>query len=770
MFQRNAPSASKLHAMVAATLIVTLLLSLMPATAMAQAAAPGGTDEISNDTILEFGVWWVEDYPPAGAGGADLPATRPDALGLRDKLISTCKFSFLGTCFTQWAQQPAWTARFVYGNSVAWASDWRGASSGGSENVYIDSVDLAYFAGHGSSNGILFGAGSPAPTFLNKNQIIGAWGDRDLEWAALAACNVLDDPLSNLQDWGLAMNGVRLILGFKTVMNDVAHGVEFGQYIRDGNTMTQAWFKAADKLQSQGRVARVLAEQQAYFDDKPNNHNSATVVGWPKYYRTHTVGSEPARYISAAEIGNQMPALLVEPLSLSAKQSRLGALETAFSVVISPTENQLQSAAIHHLLENGGVVYSEDGQLEMDAKYGLFLHVDMDNLWRDQSAFSLLAASGTAMQAITEEHAKEIADSFLKQYGLLPADAQYYEVAPDTLATMDLMTDLSGASVATILSEETTNYQVIYSRIISYTPEVTLSGAAEAGTFAFSVMGPGSKLKLYVAKEVPADVSGASLYSPAALGGAVLGGMGGYRAIQTPVQAAEAGALRMVDVLPYEKVVKLFENLEPLAALDHIPLNPDELVGREIMTHTLAYWEGPIGFEQAELIPVYELTVSNVLTPNTIVTSTTYIPVAGEYMAPLARISTTVDTAQVLVPGTKVVLEAYDASKTLVELGLDPTPEDGYPLDFAMGSGGLYLYSWYINDVNESNLLGTGRTLQLLVNAGLNTEAKDDTVSASQRIILVVEDTDKLSEPKVSQAVITLDVGSSIFLPVAETN
>jgi hypothetical protein len=79
----------------------------------------------------------------------------------------------------------------------------------------------------------------------------------------------------------------------------------------------------------------------------------------------------------------------------------------------------------------------------MDSAYGLFLHADKDNLWKTESAMALQAAAGTAMQAISTDQAKEIADGFLNQYGFMPGDAQFYEVASDTLATMDGVTTRS---------------------------------------------------------------------------------------------------------------------------------------------------------------------------------------------------------------------------------------------------------------------------------------------------------------------------------------
>lgn len=143
------------------------------------------------------------------------------------------------------------------------------------------------------------------------------------------------------------------------------------------------------------------------------------------------------------------------------------------------------------------------------------------------------------------------------------------------------------------------NYQVIYSRIISYTP--TIDGRAAAAPVEFSVMGPGSKFNTYVSTQAPAAAFADFVDE------AVIGGMGGYRAIQTPAEAAAVGELQMVQMLSSGVIEKLFANFEPI--VDHIPLSPEELVSQEIVASTPAYWEGAIGFNQKELIPVYALQV-----------------------------------------------------------------------------------------------------------------------------------------------------------------
>ncbi|MFN3983736.1 MAG: hypothetical protein ACK4SA_25485, partial [Caldilinea sp.] len=309
--------------------------------------------------------------------------------------------------------------------------------------------------------------------------------------------------------------------------------------------------------------------------------------------------------------------------------------------------------------------------------------------------------------------------------------------------------------------ERITNYQVIYSRIF-ISPSV--SAGAVAQPVEFSVMGPGSKFKIYVATEAPVTPSFADFVNQA-----VIGGMGGYRQLQTSAQAAAEGQLELVSMLPKTTIDKLFKHFEKHVALDQIPLSPEHLISRDIVTTTTAYWEGPIGFGQTELIPVYALEVKNTLSDTVggtyVVSSTTYIPVAPSLMAPLARISTTADLNAPVTPGATIVFEALDASKTLVELGLDPDPAND-PLDFVLGSGEV-TYAWYLNEVSDETRLGTGRILNYVADPAKDFEGKDGGFGA-QRILLVVEDTGKESEPKISQAVVTLQGVPPLYLPAVQ--
>ena len=719
-----------------ATFALVYALLMTTVIPVAHAGIPDGPDSDAllaptaqnDDSSLEVGVWYVVNYNQSGCPSqSNLPATAPDALGLVDKLDDTYWF---------WPikySTPKWTKRFSYGSTSAWEQDWKRQSLGGTNNSYVDSVDLAYFAGHGSSSSILFGNCNNDDSRLTFTDARGAWGDRDLDWVGLAACNVLDDP--NLGQWARTLNGARLIMGFKTVMNDVEHGKEFGHYIRRNYTMTQAWFKAADKLQSQGRVARVLAEETAYFNDRWAHHRSSTTVDSDYYWRTHYVGSEPARQVALSQV-TEMPILAIQPLPLSEANNQFGKLGAAFG------SSTLNAAAVPAAIAGtASITETADAKLEMDFDTGLYIHMDTERLWTEDT--NVTAASQEGMMAINAEEARTVAENFLSQNGLLPDDAQFYEVTQDTLTEAAREEDGDGegimaASVDNILAETVSNHNVIFSRIFSYTNPVD-----PAQTIEFSVMGPGAKLKVFVAPQVSAGVSAASMQNEA-----ILGGVGGYRQIIDPeLRAAQAdGAIQTVPVMAEETVETLFEKLEPIVALDHVA---QPTTSKEIISKTLAYWEGPMGYGQTELIPVYSLNVRSTLEDETQNEYEVYIPVNSDYLSPYVQIS---ETGPAAIGGDSsiVTLEAADASQTLAELGVDDS------LDFVMGKG-PFEYQWYLNSVSEESLLedGTGGT-EISEDGRTITHNMDST---DDQLILVVTDTGKFSEPRTSQSTYQLTSG-----------
>jgi hypothetical protein len=408
--------------------------------APAAPAVPQGPE----DNYLEVGVEWVEDYS-ALAGFGNLPATEPDALGLKNRLTGC-----------------GWISRFAFGNNSAWEQDWKGYSKpgGGKEYLYVDNVDLAYFAGHGGSTGFYFNS-TVDDHKLEYDDCYMNWGDGDAEWIGLAACNVLAD--SHKLDWVWCMDGLHLLMGFVTTMADVPHGDWFGWYICHGYNMTQAWFRAADGLQPSGKIARVIAEQSHQFYDRPYNHNSTDYWDWYYHWWDHTVGSEPARQVDISQLAGEMPVFETPALSLGEANAEWAQLGSAFGVSTTPRSQLFSSPQADPLWT------SDDYQLEMDPSSGLFAYTELDSLWAEP-----ISATRRTRQ-VSQQDAQAIADQFLNDNDLMPADAQYYEVTADMLTMAEVPSPTMRYAGENILQSETTAWQVIYSRILTYTTPATLT-------------------------------------------------------------------------------------------------------------------------------------------------------------------------------------------------------------------------------------------------------------------------------------------------------
>ncbi|MHA1739502.1 MAG: DUF6345 domain-containing protein [Candidatus Heimdallarchaeota archaeon] len=139
-----------------------------------------------------------------------------------------------------------WDKKFKYGGNNAWEQDFKYAAEGGTDSYYIDAVDLAFFSGHGTPYGVLF------TSFVDDDYLTcydAQWGDGDLEWIVLDACNCLQktkDGNTVFARWDSAMKGVHMIFGFHTTSRDSpSRGEKFAKYLRDGHSMKWSWFKAA---------------------------------------------------------------------------------------------------------------------------------------------------------------------------------------------------------------------------------------------------------------------------------------------------------------------------------------------------------------------------------------------------------------------------------------------------------------------------------------------------------------------------------------------
>jgi hypothetical protein len=634
-----------------------------------------------------------------------------------------------------------WNGRYNYAPPWAWEEDFKrsGGPGGGMEWRYLDTVDLQFYVGHGWSGGFTFDPPLHDDAVLEPSDCNRAWGDDDNEWVALTSCEVLND--ANLWPWSQCMNGGHLILGFKTGAGarwgTDSQGYHFANYLCNGWTVPGAWYKACDRSQSSGTVVRSLINELAYLNDKPMC--GAPVCPLPAdsydtdaWVQTHSCGSEPARPVASAVLNGTMPIFRTPPLSLAEAQSKYSHLGTVFGV--TPTLMAVSR------VEQGDEVWrdvSNGRELEMDPDNGLYGFYDMNNLWTTQQAQSAYLAKAAA---VTDGDARAIADEFLRRNGLMAGDARFYEVISDTISGGPVASDTAESATASLLANpQPTLWQVIYSRILTYTVAGALGSPVD--TVEFSVVGPGAKQKVYVS--TGATLAGVDAQTP------ILGVIGGWHRVEQPGAAGGPAATDTVPILTPQQIYKLYEQLEKLVVLNTPPINAD---GRQIISHTLAYWEEGVGANQSELTPVYALRVRYTLAGAEVLVDYAYVPANQRYMRPFARIESA-PSGQVRV-GQVITLTATDASRTLADLGYDAS------LNFALGSGD-YMYDWYVGSVAEANRIGSGRTFRYTVRP----DAEFRSGRSRQTIVLKVTDIGS-ADLRSTVADVSLDVQPRILMPV----
>lgn len=160
-----------------------------------------------------------------------------------------------------------WTQRLRYVNDGAWESDFERSGVGGYDYLYIDTVDFAYFAGHGLPDAFYFGTNHDAdgsyPYRVHYSE--ANWGDLDLEWIVIKACLVLAYQPSGYPviwyRWGFPVfKGLHAIFGFSTVAQDNSTtGHYFVYYLYLGNRFVDAWHSATVIDQPSDVYAAALA-------------------------------------------------------------------------------------------------------------------------------------------------------------------------------------------------------------------------------------------------------------------------------------------------------------------------------------------------------------------------------------------------------------------------------------------------------------------------------------------------------------------------------
>jgi len=239
------------------------------------------SNDDSNDK--EVGVEWINDYPGEwvyirGYGWAYL---RPlnhrdeDAEGFYNKLVQDGGFYGL----------------FDFNNTWAWESDFEESPEGGwlGDSYIADNVDYVYFAGHGNPDGFFF---STEHDGGNYNYMVhyseALWGNRDLEWIFISACEVLEDEDYHYVNWKSAFGDpccLHGICGFASVAYDYSElGEKFADYLLQGYSIGKAWRMATIDVQPYYVDAAIYRAWIDYLDTTLCDYYNEHLPGYGPIY------------------------------------------------------------------------------------------------------------------------------------------------------------------------------------------------------------------------------------------------------------------------------------------------------------------------------------------------------------------------------------------------------------------------------------------------------------------------------------------------------
>lgn len=523
--------------------------------------------------LLCSGTLWASTVSAAGACSS--PNSHPDARGFYDRVRS-----FSG-----------WSGNFYREDEFSVENQYKRHDLGGANNSWVDSSDIHYHISHGGTRydsywdkdltAVLFEDG----TRLDAGEARSCWGDNDLEWIGFRNCKLLND--NSKAYWSTAMNGLHLILGFKT--NSSKHD-NFGKKWADnmkkttilwwtipGQTITQAWFNATDATQPSGTTARVLAEVHDNYNDHlwgQGGYTSSDPArdGW-YWWWDHVAGSPP--YLPVNNL-KQMMVYQVVPRTVNEAYARSIASAFGLQGEIVDTCDSLVTADLSDP--------ANPMILEISKTSGHF------NFHNDGKLFIPDPQGG---QFPPDGRAVEIAQSFLSRNKLIPTDARAYSIEYDTITEENEKGD-----VREILKQNT---NVVWARQI-YGMEGTL----------VSVAGSGARLKIYLDPK-----------------GDVMGGLGNWRNIE-PVEQIPVNDARTTwsffDTFGQQLVVE-----PPLVLYDEAVPNFE--------TAKQLYYEFSSDSDQVELIPCWLFDVDYYLQKELVLTGQTFIPASARYFPPVVTIT-----------------------------------------------------------------------------------------------------------------------------------
>ena len=569
---------------------------------------PLSVTALADDGVKDVGAEYPSANSPAGSSCEDRPVHRDSARNFYNRMRAA---GYTGS------------DSFIFGNSLAWETDYKRAALGGHENSWVDDVDIFFVHSHGSPGSICIPWGH-TDTSASTGDCAWSWGTNDLEWIGIKTCQTL----STASGWATCMNGVHLIAGFTTNSASVEFGGEWAKQLlgfkwlgiwwRSPKTVTQAWFTTCDARTS-GARARVIAERTCNFSDKVHGRGGpacGTVVDSWAHVMDHNCYHAAPDMVDVSLLA-EVPtyAVLDRTVDEGFAQSLAGTLGVSGTLTLSP--DGLEYAVTE---STNGVTRT----LSIDTATGGYLYQDLSQLW-------VPPEEGQPLNLPDPEEAASLAETFFLANAQALPGGQNFDPATQHIET-DTMVDINreapgGASID-YSTETGVDVMVAYGRHLETTVR---SATGEAVTVDVSVAGPGSSTKMYLGGQ----------------GGAPIALSGGSR----DVEAGNPVPLKNVDA-----TWDAFLEDDQLALLD-TPIEHDEMV-RHPISDTFAYFEQPLDLPQEELIPAWVYTVDFLLDGEVVGDDyQVYVPASADYYPPAVTIDSPADGATI-VAGTQIELEA----------------------------------------------------------------------------------------------------------------
>ena len=513
--------------------------------------------------------------------------------------FSSDAWGFLNTIWSF----PNWTGAYYVEGINCEEKHYKRMDLGGRNDCFIDSSDIHYLVGHGATlwdpnygkdlSAIIFEDGNS----LVPSEAMNAWGDTFLEWIGFRVPQLLKD--NSADEWAKAMNGVHLILGFKT--NNSSH-VHFGEIwaqkmrsikkfsngypvIIPGQHVAQAWFSATDATQPGGTTARVIGETQNNYEDhlwgNGHTHSRDPSPDEEKWVWDHTVP-----YPTCLIVNGLAAMKVYEVVPRDVNETYVRQIGTAFGLAAEPILQMCDSLVMADLSDSNNPKI-----LEVSRTTGHF------NYHEDGKLF----AGDPNMGQFSPALAFEVAQSFLTDHNLLPADAGPNSVEFDTITEKNVET-------GDVLQTFHQNTNVACGRELI---------ANSRGTMV-SVAGAGARVNVYIAAD-----------------GNVMAARGNCRNIQTSSEIAVNDAAT---------TWSFFNTYEEKVAIEPVLVEYD-VATPNYVTATQLYYEYSSHKWQTELIPCWMFEVDYYLDANLVLTANTYIPAAQSYMPPVVEIDTSVTTS-----------------------------------------------------------------------------------------------------------------------------